>query len=923
MHIRAKLLPFFGLVLAVTLTLVAFKQPASADIASQVFTDGSHRVGIDVAPGTYFAEFEDGICALSITDIDGAQRTPTFRGRAIVTITESDTLLQVAGCGEWRPHETLGRKHLLNAFGEGLYEVGVDIAPGIYIADRNQGRCLWFKRTDFTYQPGYDGLVTWWRVGEPIVELKIGDGGFYSIRCGKWQIREGGRSAEPISEFSDGSYVVGVDIEPGDYMANSGDNVCRWFRNSPFSVSVPDFSGGYQSIGRQIATILSSDTGFYSDGCGPWTRFDRDDMHAEPEPTIGAGTFAVGIDVQPGVYIADALEGRQCRWFLLGGFTGRDEDIMNGGSGILRGIVELPDAPVGFRSIDCSPWTQFVSNVDVDPAETFGDGEHVVNLHISPGIYASPGSERGRCSWRRFTAFGTGLGTNPAVRIPTGRNIAEIETTDAVFKSYGCGGWEPFAPDVQSKMLTTFERGTWAVNTEISSGTYIAKEPDGSVCYWSRLSAFTGEPEDYTVSEQSVGQSVTTIHSHDVGFYSDGCGFWTLVTTESPVSAAEIPDSFEDGVYIVNQDVGQGTYIADVVEDSNCFWSRLSGFDGDAFSRINDYRSTGQAIATILESDKGFRSRGCGTWSRLEVHDAPGSDPASPVDSKAQPTHRPSEADEDDIVTSMFSDGTYRVGVDISPGTYIATSTGNATCRWRRLSDFTWTSGNIVEVIAAGPKIVTILPTDIGFASAWCGEWTLLDTHQPSQSEMPRTFSDGSYFVGVHIEPGTYYTVPRRLGSCRWRIADDFTGDAAAAVIAGKTNDRWIVTIEPSDVGFFTYGCGIWRKVEDRLPLAPYDTFDDGVYRVDAEIVPGNYVAKVPTAPFIDGRPRPTCRWQRVAGFRYAESDVIESSDEFSVAPIGATARRSFGIIRIEVTIDPADSGFASSGCGRWHRADG
>ena len=264
--------PIISAALAVVaiLTTSAIGQVAAADVITTTFSDGSHRVGIDIAPGTYFAEFEDGICALSITHIDGSQRTPTFRARAIVTITESDTLVQTNGCGEWTPRETPRRKPPLREFGEGLYEVGVDIAPGIYTADQNQGRCLWFTRTDFTYQPNYDGLVTWWRVGEPTVELKIGDGGFYSIRCGTWQIRKGGRSAEPLSEFNDGSYLVGVDIEPGDYVADSGDNVCRWFRNSQFNVAVPDFSGGYQSIGRQIATILPSDTGFYSDGCGPW-----------------------------------------------------------------------------------------------------------------------------------------------------------------------------------------------------------------------------------------------------------------------------------------------------------------------------------------------------------------------------------------------------------------------------------------------------------------------------------------------------------------------------------------------------------------------------------------------------------------------------------------------------------------------------
>ena len=372
--------------------------------------------------------------------------------------------------------------------------------------------------------------------------------------------------------------------------------------------------------------------------------------------------------------------------------------------------------------------------------------------------------------------------------------------------------------------------------------------------------------------------------------------------TDTPTTAETTPKyTFDDGVYITNRDIAPGTYIADGIDGEICYWSRLTGFDGDEFNQFNIYASPGQAIATILETDTGFRSSRCGTWRKIDAA---------------------SQTDDNDLtrpksLLSTFSDGTYEVGVDITPGTYITSSDVRSKCRWRRLSDFTWTSGNIVEVIAAGPKIATILPTDIGFASAGCGEWTLLETHQPSQSDPLRRFSDGSYLVDVNIEPGTYYTSPSRLGSCRWRIANNFTGDATAAIIAGKTNDRWIVTIEPTDVGFFTYGCGIWRKIEDRLPLAPYDAFDDGVYRVGAEIVPGNYIAKVPTAPFIDGQPRPTCRWQRVAGFRYAESDVIESGDEFS------TASRSFTTIKIEVTIDPADTGFVSSGCGTWHRADG
>ncbi len=68
-----------------------------------------------------------------------------------------------------------------------------------------------------------------------------------------------------------------------------------------------------------------------------------------------------------------------------------------------------------------------------------------------------------------------------------------------------------------------------------------------------------------------------------------------------------------------------------------------------------------------------------------------------------------------------FSDGTFRVGTDIQPGTYQA-STGDD-CFWERLSGF---DGTPDEVIASafGQTIATIEPTDAGFVSASCGNWT-------------------------------------------------------------------------------------------------------------------------------------------------------------------------------------------------------
>jgi hypothetical protein len=68
-----------------------------------------------------------------------------------------------------------------------------------------------------------------------------------------------------------------------------------------------------------------------------------------------------------------------------------------------------------------------------------------------------------------------------------------------------------------------------------------------------------------------------------------------------------------------------------------------------------------------------------------------------------------------------FTDGTYRVGIDIQPGTYQASSP--TSCYWARLRGF---SGGLGDVIANANyvAIVTIEPGDVGFESTRCGNWS-------------------------------------------------------------------------------------------------------------------------------------------------------------------------------------------------------
>lgn len=156
--------------------------------------------------------------------------------------------------------------------------------------------------------------------------------------------------------------------------------------------------------------------------------------------------------------------------------------------------------------------------------------------------------------------------------------------------------------------------------------------------------------------------------------------------------------SFGNGMQIVGKDIQPGTYRTRK-RAPGCYWARLSGFSGELGDLLSNGNESGPAIVTIGSSDKGFESRGCGTWS----------------------------ADLSGITSGLdapFSDGTFIVGVDISPGTWRADAPES--CYWARLRGF---SGAMGDLIANdnGNAVVTIAPSDKGFANQRCGTWTRLN----------------------------------------------------------------------------------------------------------------------------------------------------------------------------------------------------
>lgn len=155
-----------------------------------------------------------------------------------------------------------------------------------------------------------------------------------------------------------------------------------------------------------------------------------------------------------------------------------------------------------------------------------------------------------------------------------------------------------------------FKDGTYVVGKDIQAGTYRTRRA-ASGCYYSRLNGFSGQLEDINSNELTNAASVVTIMESDKGFKSSGCGTWTQDLSAITTSRT----SFGDGTFIVGTDIDAGTYRNS--GGSTCYYSRLSGFSGELDDIVSNELTSASAIVTIDSSDKGFKSSGCGTWSKM------------------------------------------------------------------------------------------------------------------------------------------------------------------------------------------------------------------------------------------------------------------------------------------------------------------
>ncbi len=147
----------------------------------------------------------------------------------------------------------------------------------------------------------------------------------------------------------------------------------------------------------------------------------------------------------------------------------------------------------------------------------------------------------------------------------------------------------------------TWELGFW----NIGPGIFAA--PGGEFCYWERLSEFI-DPEGIIANGLGDYRHVVEIYATDVGFSSEGCGWWSYVA-DVLMPQTTIPD----GMWLVGDEIAPGTYSAPGGEW--CQWERLSGFGGEFDDVIASDLGDTRHIVEILTTDAGFHTSGCGEWT--------------------------------------------------------------------------------------------------------------------------------------------------------------------------------------------------------------------------------------------------------------------------------------------------------------------
>lgn len=158
-------------------------------------------------------------------------------------------------------------------YGSGTYVVGEDIEPGLY---KSEGNIIYWARLSGFGGAVEDILANGNPQGAEVVEIKETDKGFETTGSGSWfKIEEDNQQGELLTEFGDGTYIVGKDIEPGTYRSDGNVQIIGyWARLSNFTGELDAIIANGNPEGSVVVEITPNDAGFQTTGSGTWKKID-------------------------------------------------------------------------------------------------------------------------------------------------------------------------------------------------------------------------------------------------------------------------------------------------------------------------------------------------------------------------------------------------------------------------------------------------------------------------------------------------------------------------------------------------------------------------------------------------------------------------------------------------------------------------
>jgi hypothetical protein len=156
------------------------------------------------------------------------------------------------------------------SFGGGTRLVGSEVRPGRYRSVNASGAsCYWERLRNTT---GSNDIIANSIGGGPrLVEIVATDVAIRTSGCATFTEVVGPATTSPTASFGNGVYLVGVDIGPGTWRADTPSTSCYWERLRNVT-GRDDIIANFFGSTPAIMTILATDVAVGVSGCGTWTR---------------------------------------------------------------------------------------------------------------------------------------------------------------------------------------------------------------------------------------------------------------------------------------------------------------------------------------------------------------------------------------------------------------------------------------------------------------------------------------------------------------------------------------------------------------------------------------------------------------------------------------------------------------------------